>query len=86
MTGIPSITIAAAVRRLNCWHNGRDIAAKSCALLLFKQLDHCSYQIAGHVTAPTKNIEVAAQQSSDCSRYPRRVHGRAPVQIAFLLF
>ena len=80
MTGISdcggsSITIEIAARRLNYLRNRRDLAAKSCAPLLFKCLDHCSYQIAGHVTAPqletTKNVKVPARQSSDCPRYPR---------------
>jgi hypothetical protein len=45
-------TIEAAPRLLNYLHNGPDLAAKSCAPLLFKCVDHCSYQIAGQVTAP----------------------------------
>jgi len=73
--GKSSTTIEAAARWLNDLHNRRGLAARSCALLLFKCLDHCSYQIAGHVAAPqlgtTKNVKVPARQSSDCPRYPR---------------
>ena len=81
MTGISdcgesSIIIEIAARRLNYLHDGRDLGARSWALLLFKCLDHRSYQIAWHVTAPqlgtTKNVKVPARQSSDCPRYQRR--------------
>jgi len=68
--GGSSTTIEVAARRLNYLHNRPDLAA----LLLFKCPDHCSYQIAGHVTAPletTKNVKIPARQSSDCPRYPR---------------
>ena len=69
MTGISdrgesSITIEIAARRLNYLHNRRDLAAKSCALLLFKCLDHCSYQIAGHVTAQQLGDKEPARANS----------------------
>ena len=70
--GVSSTTIEVATRLLKYLHDGRDLAA----LLLFKYLDRCSYQIAGHVTAPqlgtTKNVKVLARQFSDCPRYQRR--------------
>ena len=76
MTGVSdcgesSTTVEAAARRLNYLHDRRDLAARSWALLLFKCLDHRSYQIAWHVTAPQGDNEKRKGPSAAVQRLSR---------------